>query len=132
MSRENVEVVRRWMDAFFGGDLTAVYAALDPAIEFRPPPEHPDFAIHQGHEAFNRAFARWIGAWESLRYSAPDYTDAGDKVLVALTQRGKAKGSGVEVETEVFNVLTVRDGVIVRFDMFFQRAPALEAVGLRE
>jgi hypothetical protein len=53
-------------------------------------------------------------------------------VLVALTQRGKAKGSGVEVETEVFNVLTVRDGVIVRFDMFFQRAPALEAAGLRK
>jgi ketosteroid isomerase-like protein len=132
MSQENVAIARGLMDAFFGGDIAGVFARYDPDIEFRPPPEHPDFRVCRGHEEVRQAFTEWIGAWDTLRYDAPDYVDAGDKVLVTSRQRGKAKSSGVEIDTEFFNVLTLRDGKIVRFDMFFDRAEALEAVGLRE
>jgi ketosteroid isomerase-like protein len=134
MVTNNVEIVGRLIDACFSGDVAALLeiqsAVCDPDIEFRPPPEHPDFDVFHGLEEMNRAFNRWTGAWESLRYDTPEYIDAGDRVLVTHTQCGKAKGSGIEVATEVFNVFTLRAGKIVRYHMFFERGGALEAAGI--
>jgi ketosteroid isomerase-like protein len=134
MTAENVEIVRRLMEAYFSGDFAAVLeiqsVVIDPEIEFRPPPEHPDFDVFRGIEELNRAFAVWTGEWKSLRFDTPEYIDAGDRVLVAHRQWGTAKGSGIEVETEVFNVFTLSAGKIIRFNMFFERAGALEAAGL--
>ena len=132
MSRESVELVRGVMDGFFSGDIASVFSAFGPAIEFRPPPEHPDFGVYHGHDEVRRAFSRWIGAWEALRYDPPDYVDAGDRVLAVSRQRGRAKGSGIEVETEFAILFEIHDGRIVRFDMFFDRGEAVEAAGLRE
>jgi ketosteroid isomerase-like protein len=126
----NVDIARRLMEAFVGGDPATVFALLDPEIEFRPPPEHPDFAVYRGREGITRAFDQWNATWESLEYDEPEYIDAGQRVLVASRQRGKAKGSGAEVASEFFNVFTLHAGKVVRFDMFYDRRDALEAAGL--
>ena len=42
MSQENVEVVRRMVDAFNGGDVEAVIAAFDEGCELHEPLEMPD------------------------------------------------------------------------------------------
>lgn len=47
-------------------------------------------------------------------------------------QVGRGKGSGVEVEGDVAFVFTVRQGKLVRWQMFTSRAEALEAAGLAE
>jgi ketosteroid isomerase-like protein len=58
--------------------------------------------------------------------------DCGDQILAAGWQRGRGKGSGVEVSEEIFSVWTVRTGKVVRQRMFRERVQALEAVGLSE
>jgi uncharacterized protein len=118
------------LDAFFRGDVDAVFRSFDPEVEFRPPPESPEFDTYHGHDGLNRAFSRWLGAWESIRFDEPDYVDAGDRVLAAHHQWGRSKGKGVEVRLDVFNVFTVRGGKIVRYEMFYERAEALRAAGL--
>jgi ketosteroid isomerase-like protein len=110
----------------------AVFSVLDPQIEFRPPPEHPDFGIYQGHEEVRRAFSTWLRAWDSIRFDVPEYVDAGERVLAAGRQWGKVKGSDTEVATEVFDVFTLRDGKVIRHEMFFDRVGALKAAGLTE
>jgi ketosteroid isomerase-like protein len=47
-------------------------------------------------------------------------------------ESGRGQGSGIEIDGRYFNVLTVRNGKIVRKVEFTQRSDALEAAGLRE
>ena len=51
---------------------------------------------------------------------------------MCLRQWGRGKGSGVPVEYRFFGVWTFRDGKVIRYKGFNERAEALEAAGLRE
>ena len=52
--------------------------------------------------------------------------NAGDR----LRYYGRGKGSGAELETEMYHqVTTVRDGMMVRMEYFIAWAEALEAAG---
>jgi len=53
-------------------------------------------------------------------------------VVVEVHERGEGKGSGVPFEQTHTQVWTLRDGKLVRWRLFTDRAEALEAVGLRE
>ena len=56
--------------------------------------------------------------------------DAGDQVFTSFTLSGRGKHSGVETTWEAFGVWTVRDGRVVRWLGFMDRAEALGAAGL--
>ena len=56
--------------------------------------------------------------------------DAGERVAVRLRYYGRGKGSGVEIETEMYRqVATFRDGTIVRMEYFTDWPQALDAAG---
>jgi ketosteroid isomerase-like protein len=132
MASANVEIVRLLYAAWERGDFSSAKPFFDPEVEFRPPPEFPDYQVCHGLDEMNRAFRLWMGAWESYRFGSPELVDAGDKVMAVHHQWGKGKDTGVEVQNEVFNVFTLRAGKVARYEMFFKRAAALEAAGLSE
>jgi ketosteroid isomerase-like protein len=47
-------------------------------------------------------------------------------------QRGRGASSGVAAELELANIFTLRDGEIVRLELYRDRGEALEAAGLGE
>jgi ketosteroid isomerase-like protein len=53
-------------------------------------------------------------------------------VFVAARFRASGRASGVEVDTCLYEVYTVRDGKVLRIDEYAHRAEALEAAGLRK
>ena len=56
-----------------------------------------------------------------------EYIDEGDLVATRLRHRGRGKGSGVELDTELYHqVATFRDGVIVRMEYVASWQEALE------
>src|ERR671914_629305 len=58
-----------------------------------------------------------------------DYPGIGDNVVVLASYYGRGKGSGVEIRQEGAHVFKVRDGKVVRLEIFANRRRALEAVG---
>jgi ketosteroid isomerase-like protein len=59
--------------------------------------------------------------------------DGGDRVAVRLRFYGRGKGSGAELDTEMYHqVTTFRDGTMVRIEYFTDWAEALKAAGLGE
>jgi len=131
MSLENVEVVRRAVEAYVAGDVSATETLLDPEVEWKQV-EEP--ATAHGAEGVLQALARWDEVWDELHTEGQEYIDAGDKVLALIRMRGRGKGSGVTVEQSSYLLFTVREGRIVRMHEFGPggRAEALKAVGLRE
>jgi ketosteroid isomerase-like protein len=73
-----------------------------------------------------------VQAFEQLTIEATELIDAGEKVVVAILQRGCPHGSQTTMEGRWWQVITFRQGEIVRSELFADRAEALEAVGLRE
>jgi ketosteroid isomerase-like protein len=92
----------------------------------------PDGDVYHGRDAFRDFFRRWFGTWDELNIAPGRVLDDGDQVLVMTRIEGRGKGSGVPVVIEGADVWTLRDGKVVSFAAFTDRAEALEAVGLSE
>ena len=74
----------------------------------------------------------FVGSWADFHYEERELIDSGDEVLVEGWQRGRGKGSGIEVSESIYTVWTVRGEFVVRLRIFRERDLALEAAGLSE
>jgi ketosteroid isomerase-like protein len=120
MSRENVEIVRRFLSV----DVEAALPYADPGIVWNPIEELPT----QGHDAVRASLAHWKAEWDDYRVMPEEFVDLGDSVVVTGRLRGRGRGSGVEIDALFYDVYTLRDAKIVRMDQFTERSEALEAV----
>jgi hypothetical protein len=129
MSRENVEVLRRWFWAF-ENDAQAFRETLHPEIEWYPIEEHK--TPNLGVEAAVRNRNEWLDTWDSHRLDWEVVAEEGENfvVLVHITARGKS--SGVEVDVRFYAQFKVRDSKVAYIYDHEDREAALEAVGLRE
>jgi ketosteroid isomerase-like protein len=128
MSEENVEIVRKGLEAWLSGDMAAVFSYWDGEIVWVPPPEDPDRAVVVGAEAAAAALTRWMSTWDQYRYELSELIDAGDSVIQAGQQVMVARGA--EVGSELFFVWTFRAGYAIEMRMFYNRTQAFLAVGL--
>jgi ketosteroid isomerase-like protein len=133
MSQENVEVVRRSLDAFNRRDRAAWIAVCDPDVENLPPREWPESAPVRGAEAIWDFFVEAQGAWEAGSYEWGELSEAGtDKLVVNQRREMRGKASGAGVVWSYWVVFTFRNGRVLRFEWFANREEALEAAGLPE
>jgi ketosteroid isomerase-like protein len=71
-----------------------------------------------------------LEAWEYFRPEPIEFIDAGERVVVEVRSPGPGRVSGIEIERVTTQVITLREGKVVRFETFAERQPALEAAGL--
>jgi ketosteroid isomerase-like protein len=132
MSQENVEVVRRGIEAFNADDWDLALSFYDTEAEWHPYMAALESRIYKGRTSIRRM-------WEEMRAQFPDFAveaeelqDFGDCVVVGLVARGTGRASGIESLTKFTQVWTVSKGKIVRVEGFQQRSEALAAAGLSE
>ena len=72
MSEENVEIVRRMMDAWSRRDLEAAIEMLHPEIEWRPTltPGGPEGTVYRGVDGIRDWFGEVDEVWTGLRIDA--------------------------------------------------------------
>jgi ketosteroid isomerase-like protein len=131
MSKDNVRLVRRAYEVF-DTDLDELLRLLDPAIEWISPGDAIEPGAKRGHAGVRSAFAATAMAWDRPTHRPYQVTDAGDRVLVAVTFQGHGRGSGMEAERTEFHVWTIEHDAVVRFQWFYQRQEALKAAGLSD
>jgi len=134
MSQENVETIRRLYEQWARGDLSAS-DLFDPDVEFaRIGIQTPDMEGRwHGMDELRSAIRDYLNPLSDLRISAEHITDlGGDRVLVFSRHTARGKQSGVPIEHELGDLLTLRNGKVVRWDAYWDRGAALEAAGLRE
>jgi ketosteroid isomerase-like protein len=129
MSEEerNVALAKRAVEAYQRGDLDAFLDLMDPDFEVFNSPEMPNAGTFRGHEGYLRWIGEWLDAWEYFKLDPQEYVPVGERhVLIRQRQYGKGKGSGVEVDMEVWYMAEFRDGVGVRMHLYPTREQALE------
>ena len=130
MSRENVEVVRAVFEAWNAGNMDAVCELFDPDVIVRPAEGWPEPGPFVGREAVMRSLTQLREAWDADALEAISVIDAGDRVVVRQLWHGV--GQGPDMNMQLTNVYTVRNGKIFGLEFFWDHAAALEALGLSE
>ena len=135
MSRENVDVVRRVVEAFNRRDWAAWNSLYHPDAEWFDPPEVPGSAVHRGRPAIRQYFDELleIAAEDGFNVEVDALEDVGgDRVLIRGRTVLVARGSGIPIDANVFQLVDLRDGRVRRVRNFRSNQEALEAVGLSE
>src|SRR5204862_5572363 len=114
MSQENVEIVRRVLDAWGRGDFDTALSFYDEDCVFHP--AEPDAGdAYRGPAGVARYFDKWIGAFTDYWIQTDHFLDAGDQVVLQLFREGgKGKSSGVTVDREGAVVYALRGGKITQ------------------
>lgn len=130
MSQQNVDLVRAGYDAFACGDYAFMLDRFDPDIEVTEPAGFPDARTYHGPPGVLEAIANWAGGWQDFHQDVERIIDAGDQVVGLVRHHGRGKQSGAPVELRLGYLHTIKNGKIVRWEMFETWDEALEAAGL--
>ncbi|MFN2612640.1 MAG: nuclear transport factor 2 family protein [Solirubrobacterales bacterium] len=134
MSQENVEIVRRLVDAYNEGGFgnQNVLGFFDPEVVFEEPPEQPGPGTGRGREESARMFSAFDDAWEEHRVVAEEIRAIdSERVLVVATNHFRGR-DGIEIDQPGWTLFTLRGGKVVLMQAFWQRRNALEAAGLSD
>lgn len=132
MSKENVETVRRHIEAWNRRDLTTWLASFrsDAEIDWSRSrgPLKGVYRRQGEHEAF---WGEFWSTFEDIQLETHGLTEAGSEVLFSNTghMRGRER---ILVSARSTFVFTFEKGQITRLRLFQERAEALEAAGLSE
>ena len=130
MSQENVGVVKASFEAWNAEDMDAFRELHDPDVIGRMPDDWPEGPF-MGRDAVMRQFEQLRETFDATSVRPiSDFIDAGDRVVVRLAYHGE--GHGPEMNFEMTQVITVRNGKILYREYFLDHAEALEALGLAE
>jgi ketosteroid isomerase-like protein len=133
MSEENVEIVRKSVDAVNRGDIEEVLAFIDADAEYHSAIiGGAEGNLYRGHDGFRKWFAESTASFEQLDTELTEFRAVDDRVIAFGRIYARGRESGVELDSETGWVFTVRGGKIVKAEGFLSRAEALEAAGMSE
>ena len=86
------------------------------------------FGVFHGLDGLRDLWRRWIEEWEHYSFTLSNYADLGDHVVYDVEIHATGKSSGAEVIWNHSQVLTFRDGKIIRWSLFKDGASARRAL----
>lgn len=136
MSRENVELVRGIYDAAARRDAFAAFEVYAEDIIWDMSnwrrAAMDSTQVYRGHEGVREGWRETLTIWGEVDFEVEELIDAGEQVVAVIKEREVGRSSGVPIEDSHGAVWTLANGKVTRLQVFDDRLPALEAVGLRE
>jgi ketosteroid isomerase-like protein len=134
MSQENVEVVRKSLEAFQRGQFDSVTTELwDSEGEWMPAMAGVvEDKVYRGHAGLRRYFDELFESFSKVRLHDIEFRDLGNRVLVLYELSVCGRDSGVAIDQQGGTVYELRGGKIVHGRSYLSRGEALKAVGLEE
>jgi ketosteroid isomerase-like protein len=128
VSQENLELVRRALSA----RRSEFERLLDPAVRLDLSERVFNPAVYEGYEGVLRWRADVGDVWESYRSEPEEFFDGDEVVVVFTRERGRAKGSGIEVDQHPTALLCrLRGGRVSEIRLYHDRERALRDAGLK-
>ncbi len=127
MSDANIQVVKEVYDAFRAGDGEGFLARVSDDVYWdHRGPEGPAFnKVYEGKAAVGEFLADLSAVQEATLFEDREYFTNGDRVVVLGVMRFRARKTDKEWESDWAMAMTIRDGLITHWRVFF--AMSLEA-----
>jgi ketosteroid isomerase-like protein len=133
MSEENVELVRKSIEAWNQRDLETLMSYTTSDVEWEAGgPAAVEQPLYAGRDELTRGTEALWETWEEFRLQETEVRDLGDSVLWMGRMQLRGGASHVELDQEFAIRYWVRDGEIARGKAFLSWQEALEDDGLQE
>ena len=133
MSRENMEIVRKVIEAWNQRDTNLWLSYAAPEIEWIPAgPAAVEGAVYRGRDEVARGIAAVWETWDVFDFREGELRDLGEAVLWLGRVKMRGSASGIELEQEFAIHSVARAGKLTRLQTFLTWGAALEAAGLAE
>jgi ketosteroid isomerase-like protein len=115
MTEEDIRVLLDGYEAWNRREPDALADVLHPDMEWEPGFGDLNQGLHHGAEGFRGFVDSWIESFDDFNIRPELLVQSGDVVVVVAHQTGRGRGSGIELESHVVHVWTVRDRTAVRW-----------------
>lgn len=127
MPSEDADLLR---EALATHNLREFAQYLHPDAVLYQAPEIPDSGTYRGKDEFLRGLRLWLEEWDEFRYVPVEIEETACGLFVRLRLLGRGKGSGVEIEQQIFHFWQFRDGLLSRCEVYWSEDQARRAAGL--
>jgi ketosteroid isomerase-like protein len=127
-----ISVLRGAYAAFNRGDMDAAVEPLDAEIEWTEPAEFPGGGTYHGREAAKHYLTQSRAAWAEVSSEPERFITAGNRIVVFVHARVRAKGGNEWQDVRLADVYTFRDGKVIQMRAFADRQEALRWVGVND
>ena len=128
MRDRDLQAVRDSYDALNSGDIEATLAVLAPDAEWHESSALPDAGSYRGRDALRAFLEDFLQSWERFHQEVEEVIVEGDRAALMIHLTARGRGSGAEVDARYAHVWTLRDGLGVRVDAYYDRDAALRAI----
>ncbi len=135
MSEENVEIFKRFVDAFNCRDVEAIVEVVDAGVEWRPAAAVAmggEATVYRGHSGISEGLRDLHDSFAELQIEVFEFQEVGDRVVGTGRIHTRGKGSGAEFDSVFGAVIEFKNGKAIQIRSYLDVGEALEAAGLSE
>ena len=130
MSTDGEVVARRFADAITRGDRDSALAVCHPEVELDSVLGISGRAYH-GHDGINEYLDDVASAWEHWTVEVEQVVEAQDgRVVIVMTMHARGRGSGLTLTARTAHIWTLRDGRLLRNQLYREPEQALRDLGI--
>jgi ketosteroid isomerase-like protein len=127
MSEAERESLRRAIERWNAGDLESGLELATDDVRWYPGDTFPDNdEVYEGKQGIRDFFVSFSEPWEWIRLEPLEQEEIGDQIVVRARFRARSN-EGVDVDIELGQRWTYRDGLLCAFHGYSTYAEALEA-----
>jgi uncharacterized protein len=129
VARGNADLIRPLFEEWGRGNWRPRFGVYHEHMEWGWSDEFPGLGgVCEDERNPNPRMRAWLREWEDWRAEADEFLELGDYVVVLTSYHGRGKVSGAEVHQKGAHVFKLRDGQVVRLEIFADRQRAIESV----
>src|ERR1700730_6462791 len=133
MSQENVELLRRGVEAWNRRELDVGLPLGTPHVEWMPAgPAAVEQTVYRGYDEVRDGIEAVFETWEVFEFQESEVQDLGEATLWLGRVRMRGNASGVELDQEFAIYSVARDGRMALIHSFLSWQGRLQGVGLAE
>ena len=123
----NAATIQHLLELWGLGQIERGREFMDEGIEWLEPPETIGRNVVTGPDAAIAALDNWNQQFDGVRAETTEMREEGDRVLHAMQQYARPRGTEMEIPGELYMVWWFRDGKATRMEMYNTRDEAEEA-----
>jgi ketosteroid isomerase-like protein len=122
------ETIHTAYEAWSSRDIDALLDVVHPDAEARPIlGANIGASVYRGREGLREWFGDLHQEWETFQTRVTRIEERGGRALLTIDVHARGRASGVVIQGDLYHVVELRDGMIMRLDAYRDRDAAVQA-----
>jgi ketosteroid isomerase-like protein len=122
------ETIHTAYEAWSRRDIDALLEVVHPDAEARPIlGANIGASVYRGRDGLREWFRDLHQEWETFQTRVTRIEERGERALLTIDVHARGRASGVVIQGDLYHVVELRDGMILRLDAYRDRDAAMRA-----